>query len=93
MLDLAKGNYKVIPKMRLEYIWLDGYNPSNIRSKVKCIVAEGLEGEEEGEGWGIPDWSFDGSSTKQAEGGDSDCVLKPKAIYKNPVEGGYIVLC
>lgn len=92
MMDLAKGNYRVIPKMRLEYVWLDGYNPSNLRSKVKYIMAKGIK-ENQGKGIGIPDWSFDGSSTKQAEGKDSDCVLKPKRLYKNPIEGGFIVLC
>jgi glutamine synthetase len=31
-----------------------------------------------------PMWSFDGSSTRQAEGGSSDCVLQPVAIYPDP---------
>ena len=31
-----------------------------------------------------PVWSFDGSSTRQAEGGSSDCLLKPVAIYPDP---------
>ncbi|MFT5843282.1 MAG: glutamine synthetase, partial [Pseudohongiellaceae bacterium] len=31
-----------------------------------------------------PVWSFDGSSTQQAEGNDSDCLLKPVAIYPDP---------
>ena len=29
----------------------------------------------------LPNWGFDGSSTKQAEGRSSDCVLKPVAVY------------
>jgi len=29
-------------------------------------------------------WSFDGSSTEQAEGNDSDCLLKPVAIIPDP---------
>jgi glutamine synthetase len=41
-----------------------------------------------------PMWSFDGSSTKQADGGDSDCVLKPVAIYPDPQrENGFLVMC
>ena len=44
-----------------EYIWLDGYKPeSSIRSKVKATKSDTP-----------PDWSFDGSSTEQAEGGSS----------------------
>ena len=48
-----------------EYIWLDGYTPEpNMRSKVKATEEDIA-----------PDWSFDGSSTLQAEGGSSDCLL------------------
>ena len=48
-----------------EYIWLDGYKPEPMmRSKVKATEDETP-----------PDWSFDGSSTQQAEGGSSDCLL------------------
>ena len=50
-----------------EYIWLDGYKPEPfMRSKVKATDDKTP-----------PDWSFDGSSTKQAEGGNSDCLLIP----------------
>ena len=57
-----------------EYIWLDGYTPEpNMRSKVKAT-----------EDATPPDWSFDGSSTQQAEGGSSDCLLLPVQTYTNP---------
>jgi glutamine synthetase len=40
-----------------------------------------------------PMWSFDGSSTEQAEGGDSDCLLKPVAIFPDPDrKDGYLVM-
>ena len=29
-------------------------------------------------------WAFDGSSTEQAEGSNSDCLLKPVAIIPDP---------
>lgn len=32
----------------------------------------------------IPIWGFDGSSTNQAEGHASDCVLKPVKVYRDP---------
>jgi glutamine synthetase len=71
-------------KIRLEYIWLDGCSPEqNLRSKIKVVDKPD----------NYPDWSFDGSSTKQATGGDSDCVLVPATIYKNPLDGGYLLLC
>ena len=41
-----------------------------------------------------PMWSFDGSSTLQAEGGDSDCLLKPAFICEDPDRiNGYLVMC
>ena len=57
---------------KLEYIWLDGYTPEPmIRSKTKIISKEPKTVAD------CPVWSFDGSSTEQAEGSASDCLLKP----------------
>ena len=60
-------------KYRLDYIWLDGYTPvPNLRTK--CCIKEFDEFPPLEQ---LPEWGFDGSSTQQADGGDSDCVLKP----------------
>jgi len=77
-------------KVKLEYIWLDGYLPTqNLRSKTKVEEHENFKGTLDEIGL----WSFDGSSTKQAIGGSSDCVLKPVAIYPDPErENGYLVM-
>ncbi len=41
-----------------------------------------------------PVWSFDGSSTEQAEGGSSDCLLKPVFICPDPQrKNSYLVMC
>lgn len=56
----------------VEYVWIDGNY--NLRSKIRTIekyVNNILE---------IPDWNFDGSSTNQAEGRDSEIILKPRSI-------------
>ena len=80
-------------KIKLEYIWLDGYNPEqNIRSKTKILdkkeIEDGLKVEN------LPVWSFDGSSTKQATGDKSDCLLQPVYMIKDPTRPeGYLVLC
>ena len=75
-------------KSKLEYIWLDGYTPTaNLRSKTKIV--DDFSGKLED----CPMWSFDGSSTQQAEGGSSDCLLKPVAIYQDPERNnGYLVM-
>ena len=74
---------------KLEYIWLDGTEPTTqLRSKTKIVKSFGRDG-------GVaPIWGFDGSSTEQAEGGSSDCVLKPVRVYPNPLElNNSVVLC
>lgn len=66
-------------KSKLEYIWLDGYKPTqSLRSKTMVRSDFGGTLEE------CPMWSFDGSSTEQAEGNASDCLLKPVAIIPDP---------
>lgn len=73
---------------KLEYIWLDGYKPTQtLRSKTK--VVHNFSGKLED----CPMWSFDGSSTEQAEGSSSDCLLKPVAIYPDPDrEASFLVM-
>ncbi|XOV84066.1 MAG: glutamine synthetase beta-grasp domain-containing protein [bacterium] len=76
-------------KSKLEYIWLDGYHPTqSLRSKTQVRKDFGGTLEE------CPMWSFDGSSTRQAEGGDSDCLLQPVFICPDPDrKSAYLVMC
>ena len=73
---------------KLEYIWLDGYKPTqSLRSKTKIV--KNFSGKLED----CPNWSFDGSSTEQAPGNSSDCVLKPVYIVKDPQrKDAYLVM-
>ena len=75
-------------KSKLEYIWLDGFQPTqSLRSKTR------IERDFSGKVEDCPMWSFDGSSTQQAEGNDSDCLLKPVAIFPDPDRSnGYLVM-
>lgn len=43
----------------------------------------------------LPIWNYDGSSTGQAPGTDSEVYLVPRAIYKDPFRMGanILVLC
>lgn len=77
-------------KVMAEYIWLDGKKPTaKLRSKTK-IISGPIEKLEQ-----IPEWGFDGSSTEQAEGHFSDCLLKPVCFIKDPVRGelNILVMC
>ncbi len=77
-------------KYKLEYIWLDGYEPvPNLRSKTKIVDFDAFPTLEE-----LPMWNFDGSSTQQAEGRSSDCLLKPVALFPDSTrKNGALVMC
>lgn len=50
---------------------LQGWAFNEMRSKTKTLDVDlGLDASQ------YPDWSFDGSSTGQAEGKNSDCILR-----------------
>jgi len=66
-----------------EYIWIDGTEPTRkLRSKTKIV----------GDGQKPPVWGFDGSSTNQATGHFSDCVLVPVWSCPDPLRGANDVL-
>ena len=72
--------------IRAEYIWIDGTVPlPYVRSKTKII----------NDAQNLPIWGFDGSSTNQAPGDNSDCVLRPVFSCPDPIRGGddVLVLC
>ena len=77
-------------KYKLEYIWLDGYEPvANLRGKTQIKEFENFPTLEE-----LPMWGFDGSSTRQAEGRSSDCMLKPVAVFPDSTKtNGVLVMC
>lgn len=77
-------------KYKLEYLWLDGYTPvANLRGKTNVKEFDEFPTLEE-----IPLWGFDGSSTRQAEGSNSDCILKPVAVYPDATKtDGALVMC
>jgi glutamine synthetase len=81
--------------IKLEYIWLDGSKPvQGLRSKTK-VVASGVGAFLLSEAQPLcPMWSFDGSSTEQAPGGSSDCLLKPVFSTIDPQrKDGMLVMC
>ena len=67
-------------KIRYEYVWIDYDN--NLRSKSRIIsYNNGVKNIKLHE---LPLWNFDGSSTGQAPGIDSEVYLKPIKIYPDP---------
>jgi len=77
-------------KIRAEYIWTDGHLPTaKLRSKTKIVDGPIKKVSE------LPEWGFDGSSTEQAEGYFSDCLLRPVRLALDPIRGGdnILVMC
>jgi glutamine synthetase len=85
---------------KCEYIWFDGKEAigekgtmfNEMRSKTKVLQKPIPAGSDPSK---YPMWSFDGSSTEQAVGDDSDCLLQPVSSYPDPIRGGdnVLVMC
>jgi len=75
-------------KIQVSYVWIDG-SGKTMREKTMTVDKEPTSHED------LPWWSYDGSSTYQAQGGNSDMKLKPVRLFKDPFRGGKnkLVLC
>jgi len=75
-------------KVMAEYVWIGG-NGDDLRCKTRTLDAVPKSVSE------LPEWNFDGSSTNQAPGHDSEVIIKPQSIFKDPFRGGdnIMVLC
>lgn len=58
------------------YVWIDGQG--TLRQKSRTLSKEPKCYTE------LPQWNFDGSSTGQADGGNSDCYIMPVAMFRDP---------
>jgi glutamine synthetase len=75
------SKYDALPfpneKVLAEYVWVDA--DGNTRSKTRTLESSKVDGVES-----LPKWNFDGSSTNQAPGDDSEVILKPQRIFRDP---------
>lgn len=100
---LRQGRCSVISinalAQRAEYVWYDGQEGqpekgmvfNEMRSKTKVLQKPVTSFNPND----FPQWSFDGSSTGQAEGNNSDCILRPVCVVPDPIRGGddVLVMC
>jgi len=89
--DTAFQQFMELPqgeKIQATYIWIGG-SGEDIRSKTKTLDSSVSSIKE------IPEWNFDGSSTRQAPGEDSEVVLLPVKYWPDPFRRGnnILVLC
>lgn len=75
------AKYDALPfpadKILAEYVWVDA--AGNTRSKTRTLAPEKADSVQK-----LPKWNFDGSSTDQAPGDDSEVILKPQRVFKDP---------
>ncbi|PON82329.1 Glutamine synthetase [Trema orientale] len=72
-------------KIIAEYIWIGG-SGLDIRSKARTLPRP------ESDPAKLPKWNYDGSSTDQAPGDDSEVILHPQAVFKDPFRRGNNIL-
>lgn len=76
----------------VEYIWIGG--SGELRSKTRIMQVPILSNNDFScEHY--PKWTYDGSSTNQATTNDSEIILEPYAVFKDPFRNEYnkLVLC
>lgn len=77
---------------KVTYIWIDGAVPTQtLRSKTRILPYNGKMFAPSD----LPEWNFDGSSTNQASGHESDLTIKPVCVVKDPImgEGNFLAMC
>jgi len=77
-----------VKEIQVEYVWIGG-SGEDLRCKTRTLPKAPKVVSD------LPEWNFDGSSTGQAPGHDSEVILKPVAIFRDPFRGGehIMVLC
>jgi glutamine synthetase len=90
-LSLSISNYQISNYQIAEYIWID--IKGKLRSKARTLYLQYTDNTIAVDMF--PLWNFDGSSTGQASSQNSEVILKPVSIFRDPFrkQNGLLVLC
>jgi len=72
-------------KVGAYYVWIGGNG--EFRSKLRTVDSLFHDISH------FPEWNYDGSSTNQASGDDSEVIIKPKRLFKSKIHNCIYVLC
>ncbi len=74
-------------KYLVEYIWLGGNKELRSKTKVYDNIIININQ--------VSEWNYDGSSTGQVSGRNSEVILKPRRLFNDPFRGGdnKMVIC
>jgi len=67
-------------KSQVQYVWIDA--DMNFRCKTKTVMTVPTLPSD------LEVWNYDGSSTNQSTGSNSDVYIKPVALFNDPFRGG-----
>jgi len=77
-------------KLVLEYVWIGGNQELHSKTRILETETEQLTIKD------IPLWNYDGSSTNQAEINNSDVILSPVTLFRDPFrnnKNAFLVMC
>ena len=75
--------------IQVTYVWIGGNK--ELRSKSRTLIGISYDKISLNQ---LPNWDYDGSSTEQAPGNNSEVLLRPVSFYKDPFrKGGILVMC
>ena len=82
-------------KTCIEYVWIGGNNELRSKTRVQDYPDLGMNYEPNLSLNQIPEWNYDGSSTNQASGEDSEIIIKPRSVFNDPFRSNrdYMVMC